>query len=119
MECFDVGALYTNVEIDGAVVPLLPPLREHRSFIDTCGLTICEVDVVLRVRFSSNIFRFDGQHYQRIRGLTVVNRLAPLLANAYTDSTERQYISCDTNDLRKILKFSAADQSWDLGKSPV
>ncbi|XGW05002.1 hypothetical protein V3C99_015857, partial [Haemonchus contortus] len=89
MESFDVTSLYTNVSNNDAMQAILELLIEYESSVNTYGLTITQVMVLIKECLECSIFRWSGQYYRQIRGLAMGQRLAPVLAIAYMSKIEK------------------------------
>ena len=85
---FDVEALYTNVDNQGAVEGVMDLLNEHHESINLYGLSIEDVKRLLEVVLDSNIFCWSARFYRQKRGLAMGNRIAPILAVAYMGRIE-------------------------------
>ncbi|XGW28254.1 hypothetical protein V3C99_008224, partial [Haemonchus contortus] len=89
MESFDVTSLYTNVSNNDAMQAILELLIEYESSVNTYGLTIAQIMVLIKECLECSIFRWSGQYYRQIRGLAMGQRLAPVLAIAYMSKIEK------------------------------
>uniref|UniRef100_A0A7I4Y5N5 Reverse transcriptase domain-containing protein n=1 Tax=Haemonchus contortus TaxID=6289 RepID=A0A7I4Y5N5_HAECO len=98
MESFDVTSLYTNVSNNDAMQAILEQLNEYESSVNTYGLTITQVMVLIQECLECSTFRGSGQYYRQIRELAIRQRLAPVLAIAYMSKTEKPLL-----DRRSIM----------------
>ncbi|XGW28958.1 hypothetical protein V3C99_008620 [Haemonchus contortus] len=111
-ESFDVVALYTNVDTERAVEACIRLLRNHYQELQFFGLTVDNIEELLRNVVSVNIFRFKNNFYKQTRGLAMGSRLAPLLAIVFMDNLERPALSSD------VLYFGRyIDDIFIVGKS--
>uniref|UniRef100_A0A7I4Z6D1 Reverse transcriptase domain-containing protein n=1 Tax=Haemonchus contortus TaxID=6289 RepID=A0A7I4Z6D1_HAECO len=89
MESFDVTSLYTNVSNNDAMQAIPELLNEYESSVNTYGLTITQMMVLIKECLECSIFRWSGQYYRQIRGLAMGQRLAVVLAIAYMFKIEK------------------------------
>uniref|UniRef100_A0A7I4Z6L7 Reverse transcriptase domain-containing protein n=1 Tax=Haemonchus contortus TaxID=6289 RepID=A0A7I4Z6L7_HAECO len=93
VESFDVTALYTNVNNNEALQAVSEMLDEHETEIVTFGLSKVHIMALIKECLNCNIFKWSGQYFSQKRGLTMGQRLAPVLAICFMGRIERPVIA--------------------------
>ena len=86
---FDMESLYTNVENDLARKSAIALLSQYKQEICTFGLSIADIDLLIKVILRANIFKFSEQFYRQKTGLAMGNRSVPILAICFMDRLKR------------------------------
>ena len=70
-------------------------LKNNKRSIKLHVFKMSDIELLLQVCLSRNVFKFDEICYQKFRGRAMGNRLAPILARLYMDYIESHYITGD------------------------
>ena len=89
----DVVALYPSIPIDDGIEAVVQKLEHHQDSIDMLGLSIKDIEYLLRLILTNNLFTFDGKVYRQRHGIAMGNHLAPPLAITFMDSLEQKMLS--------------------------
>ena len=95
-ESFDVTSLYINLDNQAAISCVMKLLKSNKRTVKLHGFKMNDIEMLLQVCLSCNVFKFDDIYYQQFRGLAMDNRLALILAIAHMDYIESR---CITGDL--------------------
>ena len=87
---YDVVSLYTNIDADEAIETTLVYARNMKLY--TYGLQMSELWELLHTLLDNNVFSYNGNYYQQVRGLAMGNRLSGTLAIICMDRFERNHI---------------------------
>ena len=88
----DVVALYPSIPIDDGVAPVRNKLETHETDIDLLGLSIGDIERLLKLILNNNFFQFNGKVYRQRQGIAMGNHLAPPLAIIFMDDLEQKMI---------------------------
>ena len=87
MVSFDVSSLFTNVPVTETIEIIL-----NRCFVNKDdkfhGLSRRQLKELLEVCVQKCIFKFDGEYYEQIDGVSMGNPLGPLFANVFMAELE-------------------------------
>ncbi|KHN77829.1 hypothetical protein Tcan_05026 [Toxocara canis] len=86
-ENFNVDLLYTKAGNDGADDGILSFSRGHRNAVDVDGLTVLDIDLLLRLCFSSAVFCVDPQDHEFADCIEEIDWQH--LISVFMDSTEK------------------------------
>ena len=87
---FDVRALYTNINIDEAILTTLEYAQKYD--LECYSLELDDIKTLLELVLKNNIFRYGNQMYQQVQGLAMGGRVSGSLAILVMDRFERNYI---------------------------
>ena len=87
---FDVRALYTNINIDEAILTTLEYAQKYD--LECYSLELDDIKTLLELVLKNNIFRYGNQMYQQVQGLAMGGRVSGTLAILVMDRFERNYI---------------------------
>ncbi|EYC10986.1 hypothetical protein Y032_0053g2410 [Ancylostoma ceylanicum] len=90
---FDVVSLYTNVDNRSAVEAVSSLFQQHQGLISNMGFSTDDVTNMINTVLSCNVFRFENKFFEQRRGLSMGNRIAPLLAIIFLDRIERMSLT--------------------------
>ena len=88
----DVVNLYGNIPVEDAIKATSELLNQHRDSLDMRGLSVGDVERLLRHCLSNNFLRFGDQYFRQTTGIAMGSRVAPPLAIVFMDSLERKYL---------------------------
>jgi hypothetical protein len=86
----DVTALYTSIPVQDAIDNIINVLS--RNNFHFFGLTIADINDLLKVVLTNTYFQFYGKNFQQIQGLAMGSNVSPILAIVFMDTIERQTI---------------------------
>jgi hypothetical protein len=86
----DVTALYTSISVQDAIDNIIYVLS--RNNFHFFGLTIADINDLLKVVLTNTYFQFYGKNFQQIQGLAMGSNVSPILAIVFMDTIERQTI---------------------------
>ena len=86
----DVPAIYTNINIDEAILTTLEYAQKYD--LECYSLELDDIKTLLELVLKNNIFRYGNQMYQQVQGLAMGGRVSGTLAILVMDRFERNYI---------------------------
>ena len=87
---FDVRALYSNINIDEAILTTLEYAPKYD--LECYSLELDDIKTLLELVLKNNIIRYENQTYQQVLGLAMGGRVSGTLAILVMDRFERNYI---------------------------
>ena len=91
----DVEALYTNINVHTAIEDVLEFAKENKSFINTYGLHLSDIQVLLETTLGKSYFVYNNQVYLQLLGLFMGTNPAPILATVKMWKLERASVYVD------------------------
>jgi len=91
----DVEALYTNIVVPSAIEDVMEFATEHRSSINTYGLSLSEIHELLELTLGKSYFMYNRQVYLQLQGLFMGSNPAPILATVSMWKFERSSVYTD------------------------
>ena len=85
----DVIGLYPSIPIEDGIRATVEKLKGHADNIDTAGVSIEDIEALLRLVLRNNYFKFGDTIYRQTKGVAMGNHLAPPLAIIFMDSLEQ------------------------------
>ena len=86
----DVSSLYTNIPIDEAISAASDMLQRHLGNVNTFGLTLLEVENLMKLCLNNSYFRFDESYYRQTSGVAMGNKMGPAIAILFMHQLELQ-----------------------------
>ena len=74
----DVESLYTNINVNTAILNIIEFATEHRSKLTLYGLTLTDIHELFEVSLLNSYFMYDRQVYIQLQGFFMGVRPAPL-----------------------------------------
>ena len=84
----DVTNLYGNIPTSEAITATLKLVKRHLDKIDTFGLTIHDIETLLKHCLNNNYVRFGQKYFKQTVGVAMGSRIAPPLAIVFMDAVE-------------------------------
>ncbi|KAL5249839.1 hypothetical protein ACHWQZ_G018610 [Mnemiopsis leidyi] len=100
----DVEALYTNINVHTAIEDVLEFAKENKSSINTYGLHLSDIQVLLETTLGKSYFVYNNQVYLQLLGLFMGTNPAPILATVKMWKLERASVYVDhATNIQQIL----------------
>ena len=84
----DVTNLYGNIPTSEAIEATLRLIGKHMDKVDTFGLTLLDIEKLLKHCLDNNYVRFGQKYFKQRVGVAMGSRIAPPLAIVFMDATE-------------------------------
>ena len=85
---YDVTAIFTSVQVDGALEDVKELLQKDNSWKSRTYLNALQIIALLEFRLTTTYFMFRGQSYQQDRGCAMGLPVSPIIANFYMENFE-------------------------------
>ena len=106
----DVTALYTNINIQGAVSDVMSMAEEHIEDLDTWGMSLGEIGDLLLTVLENSYFVFNKRLYKQLVGLFMGCKPSPLCAIVRVYMFEKRSLYVDTHFIsRPTSSYSTVD----------
>ena len=67
----DVVNLYGNIPVEEGIQAFMTMLREHEDQVDTFGMTLRDIEHLLKHCLSQNFVRFGSKYYRQRTGIAM------------------------------------------------
>ena len=84
----DVTNLYGNIPTSEAITATLGLIKKHLDKIDTYGLSVEDIETLLRHCLNNNYVRFGQKYFKQTVGVAMGSRIAPPLAIVFMNAVE-------------------------------
>ena len=84
----DVSNLYGSIPTSEAIEATLKLIEKHLDKIDTFGLEIPDIEMLLKHCLENNYVRFGHKYFKQTVGVAMGSRIAPPLAIIFMDAVE-------------------------------
>ena len=84
----DVSNLYGSIPTSEAIEATLKLIEKHLDKVDTFGLTIPDIELLLKHCLENNYVRFGHKYFKQTVGVAMGSRIAPPLAIIFMDAVE-------------------------------
>jgi len=98
----DVVSMYTNIPIDEGIQITIENLSTYSC--NLYGLTLDDIQQLMCFILKNNVFTFNNNYYQQIKGLAMGSRIAPTIAIVTMDKLERQTLHAHTFFTNHLFK---------------
>ena len=76
--------MYPSIPIEDGIRATVEKLKRHADNIDTAGVSIEDIEALLRLVLRNNYFKFGDTIYRQTKGVAMGNHLAQPLASSWT-----------------------------------
>ena len=93
----DVVALYPSIPIEAAISAVIKLMKENINILIEFGVTEQEIEQGLNLILKNNLIKFENQTYLQNKGVSMGNRLAPLIAIIFMNNLETTALNTADN----------------------
>ena len=105
----DVTNLYGNIPTNEAITAILQLIKRHADKLDTFGLTLSDIEKLLRHCLSNNYVRFGQKYFKQTRGVAMGSRIAPPLAIVFMDAVESMLLTSTDSQYQPVAYMRYID----------
>ena len=101
----DVVNLYGNIPVEEGIAACMTILREHEQKVNTFGMTLSDIETLLKHSLTQNFVRFGSKYHRQRMGIAMGSRVAPPLAITFMHVLESMFLSCSRAQPSLYLRY--------------
>ena len=105
----DVANLYGNIPTSEAIEATMRLIERHTDKVDTFGLTLPDIDVLLKHCLENNYVRLGQKYFKQTKGVAMGSRIAPPLAIVFMDAIESMILTSQNSKYQPIAYMRYID----------
>ena len=105
----DVTNLYGNIPTSEAIEATLRLIGKHMDKVDTFGLTLIDIEKLLKHCLDNNYVRFGQKYFKQTVGVAMGSRIAPPLAIVFMDAVESLILTSQNSQYQPVTYMRYID----------
>ena len=101
----DVVNLYGNIPVEEGIQACMTMLREHEAHVDTFGMTLEDIERLLKHCLTQNFVRFGSKYFRQRTGIAMGSRVAPPLAITFMHTLESVFLGSSRAQPSLYLRY--------------
>ena len=93
LSSYDVSALFTSIPIDPAINVIKDLLDKDPTLKERAVLLVEDFTLLLEFCLKNIYFSFQGQFYEKVKGVAMGSLVSPIVANLYMEYFEQKALS--------------------------
>ena len=103
----DVANLYGNIPTSEAIEATLKLIKLQMDKIDTFGLSLLDIEMLLKHCLNNNYVRFGQKYFKQTVGVAMGSRIAPPLAIVFMNAIESMFLTSQNSQYQPVTYVHA------------